>query len=67
MTSRRPLLVAVLGLALPLLQALGYTPGQQQPQALQALTLTYCLLPCALKLGATALLWTLWIRNKEDQ
>jgi len=45
------------GLALPLLQALGYAPGQRDPQALQALTIAYCLLPCALKLGAAALLY----------
>jgi GPH family glycoside/pentoside/hexuronide:cation symporter len=45
------------GLALPLLQALGYAPGQRDPQALQALTLAYCVLPCALKLAAVALLY----------
>ncbi|KQY90466.1 MULTISPECIES: MFS transporter [Roseateles] len=45
------------GLALPLLQALGYAPGQRDPQALQALTLAYCVLPCALKLAAAALLY----------
>lgn len=45
------------GLALPLLQALGYAPGQRDPQALQALTVAYCLLPCALKLAAAALLY----------
>jgi len=45
------------GLALPLLQALGYAPGQRDPQALQALTLAYCLLPCGLKLAAAALLY----------
>ncbi len=45
------------GLALPLLQALGYAPGQRDPQALQALTVAYCLLPCVLKLGAAALLY----------
>ena len=44
------------GLALPLLQLLGYAPGQRDAQALQALTLAYCLLPCMLKLGAAALL-----------
>jgi Na+/melibiose symporter-like transporter len=53
------------GVSLPLLQAFGYEPGSRSPEALQALTLAYCLLPCALKLGATALLWTLWIRKKE--
>ena len=45
------------GLALPLLQVLGYAPGQRDAQALQALTLAYCLLPCALKLAAAALLY----------
>lgn len=45
------------GLALPLLQALGYAPGQRDPQALQALTFAYCALPCALKLAAAALLY----------
>ena len=51
------------GLALPLLQTLGYTPGRQDPQALQALTIIYCLLPCLLKLAAAALLWRGWIRR----
>ncbi len=45
------------GLALPLLQWLGYAPGQRGAGALQALTLAYCLLPCALKLAAAALLY----------
>lgn len=54
------------GVALPLLGLLGYAPGSRSPDALQALTVAYCLLPCALKLGASALLWTLWVR-KEDR
>jgi len=45
------------GLALPLLQLLGYAPGQRDAQALQALSIAYCLLPCALKLAAAALLY----------
>jgi len=53
------------GIALPLLGAFGYTPGSQDAEALRALTLAYCLLPCALKLAAGALLWTLWIRKEE--
>lgn len=53
------------GLALPLLQAWGYAPGQQDPAALQALTLAYAVLPCALKLLALALLWALWIRPES--
>ena len=50
------------GLALPALGAFGYAPGSRDPAALQALTLTYCALPCALKLVAAALLHRLWIR-----
>ncbi len=50
------------GLALPLLQAFGYAPGSQSAQALAALTIAYCLLPCVLKLLAAALLVLLWIR-----
>jgi Na+/melibiose symporter-like transporter len=45
------------GLALPLLQWLGYAPGRQDAAALQALTLAYCLLPCLLKLAAAGLLY----------
>lgn len=51
------------GLALPALQAWGYTPGAQDPAALDALTFAYCLLPCALKLAAAALLYGLIIRK----
>ena len=51
------------GVALPLLEAIGYAPGARDPQALRALTIAYCLLPCALKLLAAALLHTLWIRG----
>jgi glycoside/pentoside/hexuronide:cation symporter, GPH family len=54
------------GLALPLLQAFGYEPGSRSPEALNALTLAYCLLPCALKLLATGLLWTLWLRKETN-
>jgi GPH family glycoside/pentoside/hexuronide:cation symporter len=52
------------GIALPMLATWGYTPGGRDEAALQALTLAYCLLPCILKLGAAALLWTLWIQPK---
>ena len=45
------------GLALPLLQLLGYAPGQRGAPALQALTFAYCLLPCILKLTAAGLLY----------
>jgi len=50
------------GLALPLLQWLGYTPGRTDDTSLRALSLSYCLLPCALKLAAAALLYTFLIR-----
>ena len=52
------------GIALPLLGAFGYAPGSRSAAALQALTIAYCLLPCALKLGAAGLLWTLWLRKE---
>ncbi|MCU0926587.1 MAG: MFS transporter [Hydrogenophaga sp.] len=50
------------GLALPLLGFFGYSPGARDAQALWTLTVAYCLLPCALKLLAAALLHTLIIR-----
>jgi Na+/melibiose symporter-like transporter len=45
------------GLALPLLEWGGYTPGARTDAALLALSSAYCLLPCAIKLAA---LWALW-------
>jgi glycoside/pentoside/hexuronide:cation symporter, GPH family len=54
------------GVSLPLLGLFGYAPGAQSEQALSALTLAYCLLPCALKLAAAALLWRLWISHPES-
>ena len=49
-------LAVAAGLALPLLSLFGYTPGARDAQALQTLTIAYCLLPCALKaLAATVL------------
>jgi Na+/melibiose symporter-like transporter len=59
-------LAVAAGLALPLLQGLGYTPGQRDPQALQALTIAYCVLPCVLKLGAAALLYRLFIQPEKE-
>lgn len=44
------------GIALPLLGLFGYAPGQRDEAALDALVIAYCLLPCALKLAAAALL-----------
>ena len=51
------------GVALPLLAAFGYSPGSRDPAALLALSIAYCLLPCALKLLAATALWTLWLRR----
>ena len=49
--------------ALPMLQGFGYAPGSRNDQGLNALTLAYCLLPCALKLVAAGLLYATWIRH----
>jgi Na+/melibiose symporter-like transporter len=54
------------GLALPLLELLGYAPGRRDPAAQQALGLAYALLPCLLKLAALALLWQLFIRPERE-
>ena len=51
------------GVALPVLGALGYVPGTRDPQALQVLGMAYCLLPCALKLLAAFLLYSLILRK----
>jgi Na+/melibiose symporter-like transporter len=51
------------GVALPLLGALGYVPGTRDPAALNTLTQAYCLLPCALKLIAAGLLYSLILRK----
>jgi Na+/melibiose symporter-like transporter len=51
------------GIALPALQAFGYAPGNQSALGLSALTLAYCALPCALKLGAAVLLWSQWTKE----
>ncbi len=45
------------GIALPLLEVLGYAPGTRDTEGLQALTAAYALLPCGLKLAAAWLLW----------
>ncbi len=51
------------GLTLPALDWLGYAPGAQDADALRTLSWAYCLLPCALKLLAATLLYTLIIRR----
>ena len=45
------------GVALPLLERLGYVPGTVDAGGMHALRVAYALLPCALKLLAAALLW----------
>jgi Na+/melibiose symporter-like transporter len=52
------------GVALPVLEAMGYLRGSQDPEALAALAFTYALLPCALKLVAAALLLVAWRRQR---
>lgn len=45
------------GIALPLLEMLGYVPGTSDASGTQALVLAYAVLPCVLKAAAAALLW----------
>ncbi|WP_310459863.1 MFS transporter [Sphaerotilus sp.] len=47
------------GLALPVLQWAGYTPGSRDADALWSLSLAYAALPCVLKLLALGALWRL--------
>jgi Na+/melibiose symporter-like transporter len=49
------------GIALPLLEALGYRPGSRDAAALAALAIVYAFVPCVLKLAAGAAL--LWFRR----
>jgi glycoside/pentoside/hexuronide:cation symporter, GPH family len=55
------------GLTLPLLGLMGYTPGTQQPEALTALTIVYCLVPIAIKVVAVLALYVLMIRPLPTQ
>ena len=55
------------GLALPLLGVFGYQPGARDAAALNALTVAYCWLPCALKLMAGATLYTRIIRPEQTR
>jgi Na+/melibiose symporter-like transporter len=50
-------LAAAAGLALPLVQALGYAPGVRDANSLLALAICYALVPCVVKAIAAALLW----------
>lgn len=54
------------GLVLPLLQGLGYSPGQQNEQGLFALGLAYAVVPCILKLLAGVALWR-WRRQWDKE
>jgi GPH family glycoside/pentoside/hexuronide:cation symporter len=51
------------GIALPLLDRLGYTPDRADPAGLQALGIAYAIVPCFLKLAAASLLWRSPLRN----
>ncbi|KPA19887.1 hypothetical protein shim_38460 [Shimia sp. SK013] len=51
---------------LPLLDFSGFVPGKSNStQALTALTIAYAVIPCALKLGALALVWSLPSRESS--
>jgi Na+/melibiose symporter-like transporter len=52
------------GIALPLLQGLGYSPAAREAAALEALAFTYAVVPCLLKLAAAALLAHAWRRAR---
>jgi GPH family glycoside/pentoside/hexuronide:cation symporter len=51
------------GLALPVLGLFGYSPGVRDADALSALVVAYCVLPCVLKLVAAGLLYQLIIKK----
>lgn len=55
-------LAVAAGLALPLLESMGYRPGSASSEGLQALTIAYAVLPCAIKLLAGAALYTWFVR-----
>ena len=52
------MLALAAGLALPLVQALGYRPGDRTPDSAAALTLAYAWLPCLIKAAALVALAT---------
>lgn len=54
------------GIALPLLALFGYAPGERGDAGLRALAFAYCLLPCALKALAAAMLFGRWLRRGEE-
>jgi Na+/melibiose symporter-like transporter len=51
------------GIALPLLEWLGYLPGAVTKDGAQALAVGYALIPCGLKLIAAAILWSAPLRD----
>jgi Na+/melibiose symporter-like transporter len=58
-------LAAAAGIALPLLAFLGYQPGSSPAGAPLALSATYALLPCAIKLLGAAVLWAAPIDRRQ--
>lgn len=54
------------GLVLPLLEWLGYAPGQSDAQGLVALSMAYAVVPCVLKLLAWGALWR-WRRQWDKE
>jgi Na+/melibiose symporter-like transporter len=52
------------GIALPLLEGLGYTRGGSDPEALAALAFVYAVVPCVLKLVAAGLLLVAWRQQR---
>lgn len=52
------------GIALPLLEGLGYARGGSDAAALSALAFVYAVVPCALKLVAAALLLAAWRQQR---
>ena len=59
-------LAAAAGIALPLLAFLGYQPGSGAGETL-ALSATYALLPCAIKLLGAAVLWAAPVDPKNNR
>ncbi|MES2946306.1 MAG: MFS transporter, partial [Pseudomonadota bacterium] len=53
------------GLALPLLGLFAYAPGVRSPEALDALVVAYCVLPCLLKLAAAACLYFFILKKPQ--
>jgi glycoside/pentoside/hexuronide:cation symporter, GPH family len=52
------------GIALPLLEAMGYARGSSDAAALTALAFVYAVVPCLLKLVAAALLYAAWRQQR---